>query len=202
MDAKIRARAQKLRDENPEMTLWESHAEAFQATGVSEGVPADLREPGCDDDQGCEPSAIGKVLADVVHQVRKGGENPFDRGPRDKGEPRPVPGPAKRGEKKPRRRLSPTYSERKNRALVELSFSGYKIHDLLWTWRGSPARGNLPFFTLKSLAKFCGTDRMVVRRALKELVSKGWIKPGQYDCHKKNSLFKLVPIEEVPKVRT
>ena len=122
-----------------------------------------------------------------------------NQGARDKGEPRPRHGLPKRGEKKRGPRLSPTYSERQNRALKELSSSAYKIHDLLWTWTGAPARGNLPFFTEVSLARFCGTDRNVVRRALEELVEKGWIKPGQYDKHKKNRLYKLVPIVEVKK---
>ncbi len=121
----------------------------------------------------------------------------FDTGPRDKGEARPVPGRAKRGARKPTVRTTPTRKHRLNRALVELSSAAFKVHTLLWEWRGSAAKGNLPFFTFKSLARFCGTDRNVIRHAIAELTSKGWIEPGQYDCHKKNSLFRLVPIEEI-----
>ena len=75
----------------------------------------------------------------------------------------------------------------------------FKIHTLLWRWRGVPAKGNLPFFTVSSLARFCGTHRPEILRGMKELVSKGWIQPGQYDCHKKNSLYKLTPIVEIKK---
>ncbi len=121
----------------------------------------------------------------------------FDTGDRDKGEPRPKPGPAARGERKPTVRTTPTRKHRLNRALVELSFPAFKIHTLLWEWRGAAAKGNLPFFTFKSLARFCGTDAKVVKRGMRELTSKGWIEPGQYDCHRKNSLFRLVPIEEI-----
>lgn len=122
----------------------------------------------------------------------------FDTGARDKGEPRPKHGPAKRGRSRVKEERTPTNSVRMNRALVELSPMAYKIHSLLWRWRGAPAKGNLPFFTIHSLAKFCGTGRHEVKRVMAELTSKGWIQPGQYDCHKKNSLFRLVPIEEIP----
>lgn len=121
----------------------------------------------------------------------------FDTGVRDKGEPRPRHGPLKRGARKPTVRTTPTRKHRLNRALVELSHPAFKVHTLLWEWRGSAAKGNLPFFTLKSLGRFCGADRNVIRRAIAELSSKGWIAPGQYDCHKKNSLYRLVPIEEI-----
>ncbi len=121
----------------------------------------------------------------------------FDTGPRDKGEPRPKPGPAARGKRKPTVRTTPTRKHRLNRALVELESAAFKVHTLLWEWRGAAARGNLPFFTLKSLARFCGTDRNVIRRAIAELISKGWIEPAPYDCHKKNSLYQLVPIEDI-----
>ncbi|MBA7650926.1 hypothetical protein ES703_58741 [subsurface metagenome] len=144
-------------------------------------------------------SRLGEVLADSVRQMRETGENPFDRGPRDEGEPRPVPGPAKRGEKKHQGRLSPTHFERMNRALVELGHPAFKIHALLWVWRGAAAKGKLPFFTIHSLARLCRMDRKVVRRALGELVDLGWIERHRYDCHKKNELCRLVPIETVPK---
>lgn len=92
---------------------------------------------------------------------------------------------------------SPTRSERLNRALKELGPSAFKIHQLLWTWRGAPARGLLPFFTIHSLAKFCGSSRPTVRAGLKELIYKGWIRAEGYNKHHKNTLFRLVPIRKV-----
>lgn len=93
---------------------------------------------------------------------------------------------------------SPTNSERLNRALKELSLSGFKIHVLIWKWRGAPARGTLPFFTIHSLKKFCHLSRPTVRVALSELTKKGWIERLPYNKHHKNTLYRLVPIRKVP----
>lgn len=96
------------------------------------------------------------------------------------------------------RARSPTNSERLNRALAELSGSACKVHTLLWKWRGAPARGLLPFFTIHSLSRFCKLSRPTVRMALRELIHKGWIRPEPYNKHHKNTLFRLVPIRKVP----
>lgn len=96
------------------------------------------------------------------------------------------------------RARSPTNSERLNRALAELGSSAFKVHILLWKWRGAPARGVLPFFTIHSLAKFCRLSRPTVRVGLRELMHKGWIRPEGYNKHHKNTLFRLVPIRKVP----
>ena len=114
-----------------------------------------------------------------------------------------LPGVLERGERQkkvvggPRVRRSPTNSERMNRALLELGASAFKIHTLLWKWRGAPAKGHLPFFTIHSLGKFCGLSRPTVRSALGELVGKGWIVRLKYNKHLKNALYRLVPIREV-----
>lgn len=92
----------------------------------------------------------------------------------------------------------PTRSERLNRALRELGPSAFKIHTLLWRWRGAPARGHLPFFTIHSLSKFCRLTRPTVRVGLRELIHKGWIRPQRYNVHHKNTLFRLVAIRRVP----
>ena len=81
------------------------------------------------------------------------------------------------------RARSPTRSERLNRALAELRPAAFKVHLLLWEWRGAPARGLLPFFTVHSLAKFCRLSRPTVRTALNELLRKGWIRPEKYNKH-------------------
>lgn len=96
------------------------------------------------------------------------------------------------------RARSPTSSERLNRALAELRPGAFKIHLLLWKWRGAPAKGLLPFFTIHSLAKFCWLSRPTVRMGLRELIHKGWIRPERYNKHHKNTLFRLVPIRRVP----
>lgn len=96
------------------------------------------------------------------------------------------------------RARSPTNSERLNRALAELRPGAFKIHLLLWKWRGAPARGVLPFFTIHSLAKFCRLSRPTVRMGLRELIHKGWIRPERYNKHHKNTLFRLVAIRKVP----
>lgn len=199
MDPKIRARAQELRELNPGMKLHESHDIAARDVIEREGTADGSREPGCDDRRGCEPEPIGKTVSEVFHKQKGADEFPFDGGPRDKGEERPKHGPVRRGEAKRERRSLPTGIVRLDRALVELSHPAFKVYILLWRWRGAPAKGNLPFFTIHSLARFCGMTRHVVKRAIAELVSKGWIEPGQYDCHKKNSLYKLVPIGKVGK---
>lgn len=94
---------------------------------------------------------------------------------------------------------SPTRSERLNRALKELSPSAFKIHILLWKWRGAPAKGSLPYFTIHSLGKFCGLSRPTVRSGLSELTTKGWIRRNKYNSHFKNALYSLVPIRRVPR---
>ena len=88
-----------------------------------------------------------------------------------------------------------------NRAQAELGLSAFKIHALLWTWRGAPARGELPFFTIHSLAKFCKMSRPTVRVGLTELSRKGWIARRKYNKHHKNALYGLVAIREVPAPR-
>lgn len=94
---------------------------------------------------------------------------------------------------------SPTNSERLNRALTELSSSAFKIHILVWKWRGAPARGTLPFFTIHSLGRFCKMSRPTVRLGLKELTRKGWIERLPYNKHHKNTLYRLIPIRKVPR---
>ena len=78
---------------------------------------------------------------------------------------------------------SPTRSERLNRALRELRPAAFKVHMLIWTWRGAPAKGTLPFFTIRSLERFCTLTRPTVRKALDELVKKGWIVRMKYNKH-------------------
>ncbi len=94
---------------------------------------------------------------------------------------------------------SPTNSERLNRALVELGLSAFKVHLLIWKWRGAPARGTLPFFTIRSLEKFCHLTRPTVRVALDELTSKGWIVRKEYNVHHKNALYSLVAVRQIPR---
>lgn len=94
---------------------------------------------------------------------------------------------------------SPTRSERMNRAIAELGLSAFKIHALLWTWRGAPARGELPFFTIHSLSRFCHMSRPTVRVGLAELNRKGWITRREYNKHHKNALYGLVGIRKVPR---
>lgn len=209
MDAKFRARVDELRKENPGLPSYKLHAMVLKERGVSVGVPKDLREPGCDDGRDCEPVAIGELLPGVVEQAKKtpaevfnpegGNENfPFGQGPRAKGQARPKHGPAKRGRPRVRKDRPATNSEQLNRALVELSPITFKIYMLLWKWRGAPAKGILPFFTIHSLGRFCRTGRHEVKRAIAELTLKGWLDPEQYDKHHKNSLYRLVPIAKVP----
>jgi len=96
------------------------------------------------------------------------------------------------------RRLGPTNSERLKRALKELGAAAFKIHVLLWKWRGAPAKGNLPFFTIHSLSKFCSLTRPTVRSGIRELIAKGWIQKQGYNKHVKNELYRLLPIREIP----
>lgn len=91
----------------------------------------------------------------------------------------------------------PTNSERMNRALKELRPAAFKVHTLIWKWRGAPARGTLPYFTIRSLEKFCWMTRPTIRKALDELTSKGWIERKRYNKHHKNTLYKLVAIRDV-----
>jgi len=95
------------------------------------------------------------------------------------------------------RKRTPTNSERLNRALVELGSSAFKVHTLVWQWRGAPARGTLPYFTIRSLEKFCNLTRPTVRVALKELTQKGWVERLPYNKHHKNTLYRLIPIRKV-----
>lgn len=104
----------------------------------------------------------------------------------------------RKGIPEPGSRLTPTKSERMNRALKELGLSAFKIHTLLWKWRGAPAKGKLPFFTIHSLSRFCALSRPTVRSGLKELVRKGWIRKHGYDVHRKNELYRLVAIRDIP----
>lgn len=101
-----------------------------------------------------------------------------------------------------KKKLSPTNSERMNRALKELGSSAFKIHTLLWKWRGAPARGRLPYFTIHSLSGFCSLTRPTVRCGLRELVAKGWIEKQGYNKHHKNELYRLVGIRDVPEKST
>lgn len=93
---------------------------------------------------------------------------------------------------------SPTRSERMNRALKELRPAAFKVHMLIWTWRGAPARGTLPYFTIRSLEVFCSLTRPTVRKAFKELTGKGWIIRHEYNKHHKNALYRLVAVRKIP----
>lgn len=97
------------------------------------------------------------------------------------------------------RKRTPTNSERLNRALVELGSSAFKVHLLIWKWRGAPARGTLPYFTIRSLEKFCNMTRPTVRVALAELTRKGWIIRLPYNKHHKNTLYRLVATRKIPR---
>ena len=94
---------------------------------------------------------------------------------------------------------SPTRSERMNRALKELRPAAFKVHMLIWMWRGAPARGTLPFFTIRSLERFCNLTRPTVRKAFDELVDKRYIVRLPYNKHNKNTLYRLVGVRKIPK---
>lgn len=97
------------------------------------------------------------------------------------------------------RARSPTRSERMNRALAELGPAAFKIHALLWQWRGAPGKGLLPFFTIHSLGRFCRLSRPTVRQALAELSKKGYIERREYNVHHKNALYALVAVRKIPR---
>lgn len=124
---------------------------------------------------------------------------PLDRGSRQKDTLPSSDGQQKGGTKGDYRVRSPTRLERLNRALKELGPAAFKIHMLLWTWRGAPAKGTLPYFTIHSLAKFCHLSRPTVRCALEELSRKGWVEKLPYDVHHKNALYRLVAIRNIPR---
>lgn len=130
---------------------------------------------------------VGEVLSDVL-----------DHGSRQRPPHRPPPDDSDNGSNQEHRVRSPTNSERLNRALIELRPTAFKIHLLVWKWRGAPARGTLPFFTIHSLSKFCRMSRPTVRVGLKELVRKGWIQRLPYNKYHKNTLYRLIPIRKVP----
>lgn len=135
-----------------------------------------------------ETSSLGESISDVL-----------DRGSRQRPPADPLPDDSDdegRGEYRVR---SPTRSERLNRALTELRPGAFKIHILIWTWRGAPARGLLPFFTIHSLSKFCRMSRPTIRMGLRELTRKGWIQRLPYDKHHKNTLYRLVAIRKIPR---
>ncbi len=122
----------------------------------------------------------------------------LDRGSRQGQDVDPLRLDERKGDNGEYRVRIPTRSERMNRALAELGLSAFKIHALLWQWRGAPARGLLSFFTIHSLGKFCNLSRPTVRAGLLELVEKGYISRLKYNCHHKNALYSLVAIRKVP----
>ncbi len=132
-------------------------------------------------------ACVGESISDVL-----------DRGSRTRRTADPLPDDPDDESRGEYRARSPTNSERLNRALTELTASAFKIHTLVWKWRGAPARGILPFFTIHGLSKFCNLSRPTVRKGLIELVRKGWIQRLPYNKHHKNTLFRLVPIRKVP----
>ena len=134
-----------------------------------------------------------KSIGELIPGVLEAGDRHME------GTERPIESTRKVGSKS-QKRLYPTNSERMNRALSELSCSAFKIHTLLWQWRGAPARGCLPFFTVHGLCKFCSLTRPTIRAGVKELVGKGWIQKQGYNKHHKNELYSLVPIRDVVKV--
>ncbi|MBA7711412.1 hypothetical protein ES703_120373 [subsurface metagenome] len=193
--------AMRLREKNPGLKLNKALDQAEHMLSELQAVPKELRPAKFAELQvpDYNMSQIRELLPGVVNGIGENEKFAVGVGDREKDQPRIAPGPAGRGKKKPRVRLSPTNSERLNRGLVELDFPAFKVHMLLWKWRGAPGPGKLPFFTLKSLIRFCATDRNVIRRSLTELVLKGWIKRNGYNPHEKNELYRLVPIKDVPK---
>ncbi len=169
-------------------TLWAKHPELTEEE-VLERSRAALK--------GLERK--GKNQGKVFHKLSRDERLPLDEGPRDKGEPRIPPGPPKRGESKPRIRLSPTNSERLNRALVELSDAEFKELILLWKWRGAPGTGPLSYFTVEGVARHTGHSRRATGMHLQALKEKGWIRGNGYNEHWKKELYWLAPIETVPK---
>lgn len=135
----------------------------------------------------CGIQSVGEVLSDVL-----------GRGKRERRSPRGLLEDSDNGRGREYRVRTPTNSERLNRALAELKPAAFKVHTLIWKWCGAPARGNLPFFTVHSLARFCALSRPTVRAGLAELTGKGWIQRLPYNPHHKNTLYRLVPIRKVP----
>lgn len=152
------------------------------------------------DSRGDRTARVNSSVADVNAGSETLGETLseyLDQGKRTRGTPgRVVVDEVERGTISRIRRW-PTNSERMNRALTELDPSAFKIHLLLWKWRGAPARGTLPYFTIHSLSKFCSMTRPTVRKGLSELIRKGWISRAPYNVHHKNALYRLVPIRKV-----
>ncbi len=141
-----------------------------------------------------------------VHQLYAGskplGEALLDylgRGDRLRNEPGRSGQSKKRSTAGEYRARTPTRSERLNRALKELRPAAFKIHCLIWEWSGAPARGSLPFFTIRSLERFCNLTRPTVRKSFDELTSKGWIVRCKYNKHHKNALYRLVAVRKIPK---
>lgn len=142
--------------------------------------------------------AWGSGLGSGVVPLGEAVSEVLDRGSRQREAARGAPVDGDDGSKGEYRRRFPTNSERLNRSLVELGLSAFKVHTLVWQWRGAPARGTLPYFTIRSLEKFCNLTRPTVRVALRELVGKGWIERLPYNKHHKNTLYRLVSIRKVP----
>lgn len=139
-----------------------------------------------------EDSGAGSVqLGEVIPEV-------LDRGARRRRDVKDVLEDFEDSGGRNYRARSPTNSERLNRALAELGLSAFKVHTLIWKWRGAPARGTLPYFTIRSLEKFCHLTRPTIRVALQELTRKGWIERLPYNPHHKNTLFRLVPVRKIP----
>lgn len=138
-----------------------------------------------------EVDAGSRPIGEVVREY-------LDRGSRRKQDVRRLLEDDEKVEKGEYRVRSPTRSERLNRALKELRPAAFKVHMLIWTWRGAPGRGMLPYFTIRSLEVFCRLTRPTIRLAMMELTSKGWIIRRPYDKHHKNTLYELVPIRRVP----
>lgn len=142
--------------------------------------------------------SMKQLLESMAREVPEDVGRGVDHGRRGEDHPPGKPGRKKGPAAAPRIRLYPTNSARLNRALVELSLPAFKVHQLLWQWRGAPARGNLPTFTLKGLVKFCRLAPNTIKSAMKELSRKRWIERAKPSPHHKNTLYKLVSIKDVP----
>ncbi len=140
-------------------------------------------------DQGLGPGVV--PLGEVIPEV-------LDRGARRRRDVKDLLDDIDDPSGREYRARSPTNSERLNRALAELGLSAFKVHCLIWKWRGAPARGTLPYFTIHSLERFCHLSRPTIRVALRELIHKGWITCLPYNKHHKNTLFRLVPVRKIP----
>jgi len=134
-----------------------------------------------------------------VQETTEAIQGVLDHGKRSQGGREMGPESNLDGDEAYRVRKGPTRSERMNRALKELSPSAFKIQMLLWTWRGAPHRGHLPFFTIHSLAKFCNSTRPTMRSGLLELERKGYIQRLPYNPHVKNALYRLVGVRRIPR---